>query len=105
MADSADSKRSSERIPFDGPLKVTKPAPAQGKGVDIAAGGIALEVPTAIPEGSKVEVELFGDGTILSGVVRMVKALDGGGFRLGVQFDQADASLITKAKALRASAG
>jgi len=103
MAD--DPKRKSERVPFPAALKVRNPVPVEAKGVDIGAGGIGVELAQSIAEGSQVELELFGDGTIYAGTVRMVRPLPGGGFRLGIQFQKDDDTLIARAKAIRASAG
>jgi hypothetical protein len=96
-----DSNRKSERIPFPRTLQVRKPAAQSGKGLDIAAGGIGLEVPQAIPEGSPVELDLGDGGTALVGTVKLTRPVDGG-FRVGVQFAQEDAAIVARAQALLA---
>lgn len=100
-----ESKRKTERIPFPEPLHLRNPVSSDARGVDISAGGVAVELSQAIAEGSQVELELFGDGAVFAGTVRMVRPLPGGGFRLGIQFQHEDSGLLARAKALRASAG
>ncbi len=100
-----DSKRKGERIPFPEQLHLRAPVSSDATGVDIGAGGVAVELAQAVAEGSQVELELFGDGAIYAGTVRMVRPLPGGGFRLGIQFQHEDSGLLARAKALRASAG
>ena len=94
----AESQRKSERVPFTKPVRILKPTPMDGKGLDIASGGMGLEVPQAIAEGTAVELELFG-GTVVQGTVRKVLPGSAGGFRLGVQFAKEDPGLVAKAQA------
>ena len=96
-----DPQRKSERIPFPEPVHVRKPAAMDGKGVDIAAGGIGLDVPEAIPDGSAVELELSDGGAPLAGTVRVARPLPAGGFRLGIQFAKEDGAIVARAQALR----
>jgi hypothetical protein len=97
----ADPNRKSERVPFPRPVQVRKPAAQAGKGVDVAAGGIGVEVPQAIADGSAVELDLGDGGAPLVGTVKMARPVDGG-FRLGIQFPQEDAAILARAKALLA---
>jgi hypothetical protein len=94
----AHSLRKNERVPFAKPVRIRKPAPMDGKGVDIAVGGIGVEVPQPIAEGVTVELELFGGATVVAGIVRIVLA-SAGGHRLGIQFSKEDPSLVAKAQA------
>ena len=98
----ADPNRKSERLPFPRPLQIRKPAAQAGKGVDIAAGGIGIELPQAIAEGTPVELDLGDGGAPLAGTVKMARALPEGGFRLGIQFPQEDPAIVARAKALLA---
>ncbi len=95
-----DPRRKIERMPFPVPIHVRKPAPFDGKGVDIGAGGIAVELRHALAEGSAVELELPDGGAPLLGTVRKVRALPGGGFRLGIQFQREDPAIFARAQAL-----
>ncbi|HEX7927750.1 MAG TPA: PilZ domain-containing protein [bacterium] len=95
MADA--SQRKNERVPFTGPVRFRKPAAMDGKGIDIAPGGMGAEAPQPVAVGTPVEIELFG-GTVVPGVVKMSAALPGGGVRLGIQFASEDPSLVAKAK-------
>jgi hypothetical protein len=95
----ADPNRKSERVAFPRPVNVRKPAAQAGKGIDIAAGGIGIEVPQAIADGSAVELDLGDGGAPLAGTVKMARPVEGG-FRLGIQFAQEDGALVARAKAL-----
>ena len=95
----AESQRKSERIPFTQPVRIRKPAPMDGKALDIASGGMGVEVAQAIAEGSAVELELFGGAAVVAGTVRKALPLPGGGFRLGIQFAKEDPSLVARAQA------
>jgi hypothetical protein len=95
MADA--SQRKTERVAYTGPVRFRKPSAMEGKGIDIAAGGMGAEAPQPVALGTPVEIELFG-GTVVPGVVRMSAALPGGGVRLGIQFTTEDPSLVAKAK-------
>jgi hypothetical protein len=77
-------------------VKVTKPAPATGMGVDIAPGGVAADVSGSYAVGDTVELDL--GGTAVAGTVRMARALDGGKTRIGVQFAQEQSALFAQAK-------
>jgi hypothetical protein len=96
MADA--SQRKTERQAFTGLVKFRKPTAMDGKGIDIAPGGMGAEAPQPIANGTAVEIELFG-GTVVPGVVRMSAPMPGGGVRLGIQFNSEDPSLVAKAKA------
>jgi hypothetical protein len=93
-----DSQRKTERVPFSGKVRIRKPVALEGKGVDIAPGGIGVDVPQSIPEGSAVELELADGGAPLAGTVRVARP-QGGGFRLGIQFEQEDSGIVARAKA------
>jgi hypothetical protein len=94
-----DSNRKSERMPFSGTVRVTKPKTLVAKGVDISPAGIGLDVPQTIPEGTAIELELSDGGAALAGTVRMARPT-GGGFRLGVQFAKEDPAIVARAAAL-----
>jgi hypothetical protein len=96
-----DPNRKSERVAFPRPVKVLKPAAQTGTGMDIAAGGIGLEVPQAIADGSAVELDLGDGGAPLAGTVKLARPVDGG-FRLGIQFPNEDPAILARAKALLA---
>ncbi len=95
----ADSQRKSERVPFNQPLRIRKPTPMDGKGVDIAAGGMGVEVSQAIAEGTAVELELFGGAAVVAGTVRKVLPGAAGAHRLGIQFAKEEPGLVAKAQA------
>jgi hypothetical protein len=98
-----DPRRKNERIAFPVPLHIRKPVAMDGKGVDIAAGGLGVDLPQAIAEGSAVELDLPDGGAPLAGTVRMVRPLPGGGFRLGIQFLQEDGAIVARARALHSA--
>lgn len=81
-------------------IHVRKPVAVDGKGVDIASGGIWMELPQAIAEGSALDLDLPDGGAPLAGTVRMVPPLPGGGFPLGVQLSQEDRAIVARARAL-----
>jgi hypothetical protein len=94
----ADSQRKTERVPYNQPVKIRKPSPMDGKCVDLAAGGMGVEVAQPIPEGSGIEVELFGGGAVVQGTVRKVLPGSGGSHRLGIQFTKEDPTLVARAQ-------
>jgi hypothetical protein len=93
-----ESQRKSERVLYTKPVRILKPAPMDGKALDIAAGGMGVEVAQAIAEGTAVELELFGSA-VVQGTVRKVLPGSAGGVRLGIQFAKEDPGLVAKAQA------
>ena len=95
----ADSQRKNERIPFTQPVKIRKPSAMNAMGVDLAPGGMGVEVTQAIAEGTGIELELFGGGAVVQGTVRKLLPGSGGSHRLGIQFSKEDPSLVARASA------
>ena len=92
----ADSQRKNERIPFTGTVKVHSPTVQDGTGMDIAPGGVSIRVPKALPEGTTVAMEFFGDGKTVHGTVRRSAPHHDGGVRLGIQFQEENGMIVSK---------
>jgi hypothetical protein len=93
-------RRISERVTFTDHLRVRKPGNQHGTAADISATGISIVVPQTIPEGSEVELELFGGTTFVVGKVNKV-APGIRGFRIGIQFNTEQPAVFEKAKGTR----
>lgn len=92
--------RAGERVPFTEHLRVRKPTVQHGTAVDIGAKGLCFHVPQKIPEGSAVELELFGGTAFVTGtVLRVAPAIRG--FRISIQFQTEQPALLAKATAAR----
>ena len=85
-------RRGGERISFNDHLRVRKPVSQHAAGADISETGISIVVPQTIPEGSPVELELFGGTVFVNG--KVTKVGPGiRGFRVGIQFDSPQPSV------------
>jgi hypothetical protein len=95
------NQRKNERFPYAERIRVTKPATQHGTATDIGLTGIGINVPQAIPEGTEVELELFGGSMFVKGTVR--KAMPGiRGVRMGIEFMKEEPMALTRAKGARA---
>lgn len=92
----ADSKRSHDRVPFAIPVKISKPSPMEGVGIDLGVGGVAVHMAQPVAEGSKVEVDLFGDGETVGGTVRRTAPHPDGGFHVGIQWHEENGHMLAK---------
>jgi len=93
----SQERRGGERISFNDHLRVRKPSNQHGSGADISELGISIIVPQSIPDGSAVELELFGGTVFVSG--KVTKVGPGiRGFRIGIQFDSPQPAVFDKAK-------
>jgi hypothetical protein len=93
--------RRAERIPFSESVQIRKPFSMQAQGVDLGKGGIGLAVAERIDIGTPVELDLFGGRVIFFGNVCW-STPSAGGYRIGIQFCEEDASLIARIQALLA---
>jgi hypothetical protein len=92
---SGDTKRNFDRVPFSMPVRINKPSAMEAMGLDLGVGGIAVHMAEPVAEGSMVEMEFFGDGNAVTGIVRKATPHDGGGFRLGIQFHEENGHLVS----------
>ena len=90
-----NSQRNYDRVPFAMPVRISKPSPMEAMGLDLGVGGIAVHMAEPVAEGSHVEMEFFGDGTVVTGTVRKSTPQEGGGFRLGIQFHEENGHLVS----------
>lgn len=95
-----DPQRKTQRYPHREKVKFLKPYEFEGETVDIGAGGVGVEVPLPIANGIGVVMEIFNGHAIAQGTVRWGKA-HAGGYRLGIQFQDEDWSIIARVQALR----
>jgi len=92
--------RIGERVPFTEHLRIRKPTVQHATGVDIGPKGICAIVQQKIPDGSAVELELFGGTAYVKGTVRQVADWIQG-FRIGVEFQTEQPAILAKVKASR----
>lgn len=81
-------------------MEVAAPYACTGHGVDIAAGGVGIEIPLEISVGTSLEMKIFDGHLIVQGSVRWVQPI-GENFRIGVQFNEEDWNIIEKVNAMR----
>ena len=93
-------RRIAPRVSFTGHLRIRKPRIIHATGSDLAATGITIVVQQPLPEGSPVELELFGGTTHVDGTVHQVsQALRG--YRMGVEFREQHPEIVAKAMSTR----
>jgi PilZ domain len=95
-----DNRRQHERLDFSRPIRITAPSAMDGSGIDLSVGGVSVRVPTALPVGSAVQVDLFGDGAAVPGTVRLSIPHPDGGFKLGIQWQAENAALVSKLQSM-----
>ena len=89
-------RRTTPRIAYTGHLRIRKPRLIHATGADLAATGITIVVQQPLPEGSPVELELFGGTTHVDGTVHKVsQSLRG--YRVGVEFLERHPEIVAKA--------
>ena len=94
------NKRVYDRMPFATPVRLRTPAALEGSGIDLGIGGVAVRVPTAVSEGSAVEVNLFRTGEPVPGTVRWSAPHPAAGFRLGIKWQEENGHLVTAMRQL-----
>ena len=100
IAPDDDPNRKTRRYPYRETVKFLMPYAFEGETVDIGAGGIGVEVPQPIADGTEVVFEIFNGHAITQGIVRWGHA-DQGRYRVGIQFNAEDWSIIARVQALR----
>lgn len=93
-------RRRSERIPVDQHVEITGDdgETVVGRGLDMSRHGLLCEVPTSIPEGTRIRLTIglsFGEGDVrqvhIDGVVVRTEGGDGDSYLSGVDFTTAAA--------------
>jgi hypothetical protein len=100
FAPADDPHRKTKRFPHREPVTFRKPYEFQGMTVDIGAGGVGVEVPLPMADGVSVVVEIFEGHAIALGTVRWGRPHEGR-YRVGIQFNDEDWSIIARVQALR----
>ncbi len=93
-----ENTRRYPRLPASWPIKCEPATPSDGKMVtqtnDISAGGVAITVRKMLPVGTRLQLEIHIPplDRSLRATGRVVRCSEGrgGGFELGVRFDQID---------------
>lgn len=98
------NKRKNARIPFDQDIVFRAPEVIQGRGIDIGAGGIGVELPVVLEVGTLVEVEIFPGNASVAGEVRWMAPTDGG-CRAGIMFSAEDWGVIEAVRSLQGQEG
>ncbi len=92
--------RAYNRVPYQEEIRVLSPQQVSGIAVDIGAGGIGVEIPVKLDQGTEVELEIMSGHAITHGTVRWTGPIEGG-FRTGIQFRSEDWSIIEIILSLR----
>jgi hypothetical protein len=95
-----DPQRKTRRYPYREQVGFQKPYEFEGATVDIGAGGVGVDVPLPIAVGVAVVMEIFQGHAIAQGKVRWGRAHPDG-YRVGIQFQDEDWSIIARVQALR----
>lgn len=95
-----DPHRKTRRYSHREPVRFRKPIAMEAVTVDIGAGGVGVEAPHLLPAGAAVELEIFHGHAIVLGTVRWSRR-EQSHYRLGIQFNEEDWSIIARVQALR----
>ena len=87
--------RKTERLPWDEPVEFLSPVKCTGQTLDIGAGGIGVEIAESLPVDSLVELKILKGHLIVQGRVRWTHHGEDGKYRVGIQFDHEDLSILT----------
>jgi hypothetical protein len=99
-----DPHRKTRRYAHREPVQFRKPLAMTALTVDIGAGGVGVEAPHPIAPGTPVELEIFDGHPIVLGTVRWSRQ-EQDRYRLGIQFNDEDWSIIARVQALREKGG
>ena len=96
-APSADGahNRKTERLPWQEPVEFLSPVICTGHTLDIGAGGIGVEMDNALAENTLVEMKLLKGHLIAQGRIRWTHQQPNGKYRVGIQFDHEEVSILT----------
>ena len=86
-------RRNTLREAMSQPLGFRPIGTVPGELVDISAGGAAITSLIAVPHGTLVQLSLLRNSVSINGTVRNLAQLDGGGYRLGLEFQTPQAGL------------
>ena len=95
-----DPNRKTRRYPHRESVQFRKPYEFEGTTVDIGAGGVGVEVPLPMANGVAVVMDIFEGHAIAQGTVRWGRPHEGR-YRVGIQFNDEDWSIIARVQALR----
>lgn len=95
-----EAARDDARVPFDERVEVVSPVRCVGRGLDVGAGGLGLELPVMLDEGSLVAVSTFAGRLIVHGEVRWCRRSQQG-FRVGIRFRPEDWGIVQRVQRLQ----
>ena len=88
-------QRQIPRTPYEEDILVTGPRHMEGRTVDVGAGGVGLLLPGGFDPGVRLTLQIFHGRLIVQGTVRWCRP-EGEQFKLGLQFDELDWSILER---------
>ena len=87
--------RKTERLTWEETVEFLSPFSCTGHALDIGAGGIGVEMHEKLAVDNLVELKILDGHLLVQGRVRWVHRQVSGSYRVGIQFDHEDLSILT----------